>query len=85
MKLTNRYNYYRVYTVIRLRDRTREVGQIRLLVLHDPRLHSDPVHGADPATGADRTQAMFKFRALATHVCVHVYVHVPVHSLTFFH
>ena len=23
----------------------------------DPRLHSDPVHGADPATGADRTRA----------------------------
>ena len=23
----------------------------------DPRLHSNPVHGADPATGADRTRA----------------------------
>ena len=52
------WDIYRVYTVIRLRGRTREADQIRLLGFTDPRLHSDHVHGADPATGADRKRAL---------------------------
>ena len=53
----------------------------------DPRLHSDPVHGADPATGADRTRAFArqlnkracklkrKFRKLRGQTRLSVYTH----------
>ena len=51
-KVTQVCNLFHVYTVPWFRGRTREVGQIHLAGdFIDPRLHSDPAHGADPEVG----------------------------------